>query len=98
MADELHGAAAPAPDADARIEGAEVLAMRVELDLVPEWSNVVERIARQHGERVVVGVEGGQFVIKVAVRPERKPPLMGDMERYWKAFVERRKKEGRWKA
>ena len=93
MADQLDGAAA-----DGRLEGTEVLAMRVEFDLVPEWSNVVERIARHHGERVAVGVEGGQLVIKVAVTPDKKPPLMGDMQRYWSAFVDRRKKEGRWKA
>lgn len=93
MADDPAGVSAEAP-----VEGAEVLALRVELDLVPEWSNVVERIARAHGERVVMGVEGDAFVVKVAVLPERKGALMGDVQRYWEGFVDRRKREGRWKA
>jgi len=56
MADEPVAAGA---SAEAALEGTEVLALRVEFDLVPEWSNVVERIARHHGERVAV--EGWAF-------------------------------------
>lgn len=94
MTDPLDGAAA---DGERPLQRTEVLAMRVDLEFVPEWSNVVERIARHHGERVAVGVEGGQLVIEVAVTPEKKPRLMGEMQRFWSAFVDRRKKEGRWK-
>jgi hypothetical protein len=74
----------------------EILTLRIELDLVPQWSNVVEKIARHHGERVVVGVHGPELLVRVAVKPDNKPGMMRDMERYWADFVELRKREGRW--
>lgn len=88
------------PDAEAAdptLEGLEVLALRIGFDLVPEWSNVVEKIARGIGERVAVGVDGDAFVVKVAVKPERKALFLGEMQRYWQVFVERRKRDGRWR-
>ena len=83
------------PD-EAPISGADIIALRVTFDLVPEWSNTLERIARFHGLRVAVGVEGDAMVVKVAVRPEERPRLLADVQRYWELFVERRKREGRW--
>lgn len=85
------------PDPDA-LEGLETVALRVEFDLVPEWSNLLERIALQHGERVAMGVEGRSFVVKVAVVPERKTGFLADVERHLTLFVERRKREGRWRS
>jgi hypothetical protein len=79
------------------LEGTETVALRVELDLVPEWSNLLERIAQHHGQRVAVGVEGPSFVVKVALVPDRKTVFLADVERHWDLFVERRKREGRWK-
>ena len=79
------------------LEGMETVALRVELDLVPEWSNLLERIANHHGKRVAVGVEGAAFVVKVAMVPEKKPVFMADVARHWDHFVERRKREGRWR-
>jgi hypothetical protein len=78
------------------LSGVEVIALRVTLDLVPEWSNTLERIAQHHGVRVVVGVEGDALVVKVAVRPEVRQRFLADVQRYWDLFVERRKREGRW--
>ncbi len=75
----------------------EVLALKVELDLVPEWSNTIERIARHHGDAVEVGLDGEVLVVKVAVQPERKAGLLADVQGCWQLFVERRKREGRWR-
>jgi hypothetical protein len=84
-------------EADEPLEGMETVALRVEFDLVPEWSNLVERIARHYGARVAMGVDGPSFVVKVAMLPERKPQFLVDVERHWAMFVERRKREGRWR-
>lgn len=79
------------------LEGMQTVALRVELDLVPEWSNLLERIAHHHGSSVAMGVDGPSFVVKVAIVPERKPAFLADVERHWGLFVERRKREGRWR-
>lgn len=79
------------------VEGMEVVALKIEFDLVPEWSDVVEKIARFHSQKVAVGFQGQNLVVKAAVPPERKAHLMADLGRYWEQFVERRKREGRWK-
>ena len=79
------------------LAGTETVALRVELDLVPEWSNLLERIAHHHAARVAMGVDGPSFVVKVALVPERKPAFLKDVERHWALFVERRKREGRWR-
>ena len=84
------------PDQDA-LEGRETVALRVAFDLVPEWSNLLERIALHHGEQVALGVDGRSYVMKVAMVPERKTGFLADVERHWALFVERRKREGRWK-
>jgi hypothetical protein len=79
------------------LDGMEVVSLRIEFDLVPEWSTVVEKIANFHSTRVAVGFQGQDLVVKAAVAPERKAHLMADLGRYWDQFVERRKREGRWK-
>ncbi len=98
--EEEHESAAEveSPLGDDLLEGVEVLSLKVELDLVPEWSNVLERIAKYYGERVAVGVRGGGLVVKVAVLPEKKEPMLADIQRTWLLFVDRRKREGRWRA
>jgi hypothetical protein len=79
------------------LEGMEIIALKVEFDLVADWSPVLEKIAAFHGARSRVGVQGDQFVVKVALPPEKKPRFLADVQRYWDAFVERRKREGRWR-
>lgn len=85
------------PIADDEQAALEVLALKIELDLVPEWSNTVERIGRHHGEAVEVGLDGGEVVVKIAVRPEQRDAMLTDVRRCWELFVERRKREGRWR-
>lgn len=86
-----------ADGAEAPLEGTEVIVLKVELDLVPDWSNTLERIAAAHAARVVMGIEGQAFVVKIAIRPFMKQAFLADVQRYWEAFVERRKREGRWR-
>ncbi len=74
----------------------EVMAFRIGVDLVPEWSNLVERICNHHGERVAAALEGEEYVIKVKVLVENKPGMLRDMENFWREFAKRRKLEGRW--
>ena len=85
-------------DREAPLEGMELIAFRVDFDLVPEWSNTLERIGQHHAAKVAVGVESDALVVKIAVAPPRKAALMADVGRYWDLFVERRKREGRWKS
>ena len=83
-------------EGEAPLDGCEILSFRVEMDLVPEWSNLVERICTHHGERVGMAIEGPEMVIKVAVKDENKPGMMNDLQNFWAEFVKRRKLEGRW--
>ncbi len=85
-------------DEEGVLTGCEVLALRVEMRLVPRWSNVVERIARHHGERVEMFVDGGEMVVRVAVKPENKPGLIRDVDRYWSDFAVQQKADGSWQA
>jgi len=79
-----------------RLEDAEVLAFKIEMTLVPEWSNLVERICTHHGERVAVAMQQDELVIKVAVLDENKPGMLRDLQSFWDEFAARRKLEGRW--
>lgn len=78
------------------LEDCEVLAFKIEMTLVPEWSNLVEKICTHHGERVAVALEDDQMVVKVAVRDENKPGMLRDLQSFWDEFVKRRELEGRW--
>ncbi|MCB9673829.1 MAG: hypothetical protein H6737_01855 [Alphaproteobacteria bacterium] len=81
---------------EAPLDDCEILAFKVEMTLVPEWSNLVERICTHHGERVAVALEGDQMVVKVAVKDENKPGMLNDLQNFWDEFARRRKLEGRW--
>ncbi len=74
----------------------EILRLEVEMDLVPDWSNALQRMCAHYGEAVSVGVAGDKFVVKTAVAPEKKPELMATIQRYWAEFARRRKLEDRW--
>lgn len=74
----------------------EILRLEVELDLVPDWSNALQRMCAHFGEAVSVGVAGDTFVVRTAVAPEKKPELMATIQRYWAEFARRRKLEDRW--
>jgi hypothetical protein len=98
----LIGSGAPpddAPDAESLAElrdDLEILRLEVELDLVPDWSNALQRMCAHYGEAVSVGVAGDKFIVKTAVAPEKKPELMATIQRYWAEFARRRKLENRW--
>ena len=71
--------------------------VEVEYDLVPDWSNALQRMCAFFGEAVAVGVEGDKFVVKAAIAPEKKDELMATIQRHWAEFARRRKQEGRWR-
>ncbi len=74
----------------------EIIRLEVEFDLVPDWSNALQRMCAHYGEAVNVGVQGDKFVVRAAVAPEKKDELMATIQRYWVEFARRRKLEGRW--
>lgn len=95
----IGGGQEPTPDADELAElrdDLEILRLEVEMDLVPDWSNALQRMCAHFGEAVSVGVAGDKFVVKTAVAPEKKPELMATIQRYWAEFARRRKLENRW--
>jgi len=77
-------------------ETGERMTMRIGMDLVPEWSNAVERMARYYGEEVAVGVADDGLTIDLTIQPHRKEGLLADMQNHWDAFVQARKQAGRW--
>jgi len=87
------------PDAESLAElrdDLEILRLEVEMDLVPDWSNALQRMCAHYGEAVSVGVADDKFIVKAAVAPEKKPELMATIQRYWAEFARRRKLENRW--
>jgi hypothetical protein len=94
MADEdLPNGHAPAEDAPAT----ELVEIRVEFDLVPEWSNVVEKIGKYYGESVEVGFAGKDLIVKVTIKTSEKERMKYDLDKTWDYFVETKKREGKWK-
>ena len=85
-----------ANEAEENTKGTEVLGFRIEMDLAPDWSNLVERICRHHGEYTEVALEGDEIVVRKRIKVENKPGMMRDMQNFWNAFVEKRKVEGKW--
>jgi hypothetical protein len=75
----------------------EVVDLRVEFDLVPEWSNVVEKVGRYYGERVEVGFEGKDLIVKITIKKSEKERMMYDLGKTWDYFVDTQKRAGKWR-
>jgi len=74
----------------------EIVQFAVEFDLVPDWSNVLERICQHNAVSTKSGVLGDSFVVKAAVAPEKREELMHIIETMWGEFARRRKLRGDW--
>jgi len=77
-------------------EDLEIMQFKVDFDVVPEWSNVLERICQHHAESTKAGVLGDSYVVKAAVAPEKRAELMHVIETMWGEFARRRKLRGDW--
>jgi hypothetical protein len=97
MAEEEPRGAPSLAEVLAELAPTEVVDIRVEFDLVPEWSNVVEKIGRYYGERVEVGFEGKDLVVKITIRRSEKERMMYDLSKTWDYFVDTKKRERKWK-
>jgi hypothetical protein len=75
----------------------EVVDLRVEFDLVPEWSTVVEKIGNYYGEKVDVGFEGRDLIVKITIKKAMKERMMYDLGKTWEYFVDTQKRAGKWK-
>lgn len=75
----------------------EVVDIRVEFDLVPEWSNVVEKIGRYYGTGVDVGFEGKDLIVKITIKKSEKERMLFDLEKTWEYFVSTKKLQRKWK-
>jgi hypothetical protein len=78
------------------LEGMEVIELRVEFDLIPDWSNTLERIAQGHAARTKLLVQSDALVVKIAIAPEKREAFFADVQRYWEMFAEWRRRQGRW--
>ena len=74
----------------------ELCEFRIEKKLIPDWSNVVEKICLHHGENVGADMELNELVIRVEIDPENKPGMMRDIQSFWGRFVEARQAMGQW--
>lgn len=93
MADDTDETQAP-PEDEVKTE---ILQFKVPMELVPDWSNVLEKMGAWYGESVEIGLEGTSLVVRVTLLPEKKEVMLADMQRTWNIFVEDRKRQGRWK-
>jgi len=97
----LVGKAAKPVDADLQEavsdrEDLETVHFEVPFDLVPDWSNVLERICQHNCVSTKSGVMGDKFVVKTAVAPEKRDELMHIVQSMWGEFARRRKLRGDW--
>ena len=73
----------------------EVMALRISLDLVPDWSRVVEKMAADFGVGATAAAEGDVYVVRVELKKVDKPRFVAELRKYWTAFSEYRERDGR---
>lgn len=69
-------------------EEKEVVPVTIEMDLVPAWSNVVEKIGWAFGESVTLSPTAGGVVVEVEVRTSRRDAFEQELRIYWQRFRE----------
>lgn len=97
MADEEQPPAPSLAEVLSELAPTEVVDVRVEFDLVPEWSTVVEKIGNYYGQKVEVGFEGKDLIVKITIKKSEKERMMYDLGKTWDYFVDTKKRERKWK-
>lgn len=77
--------------------GTTELTFKFDMDLVPRWTNLVERICLHHCERYQTFVDPQGYVIKLRIINENKPGFINDVNNFWRDYVKQEKQAGRWK-
>ena len=67
-------------------EQAQRIPIAIEMDLVPAWSNVVEKIAWAHGDNVSLSPSENGVVIEVDLLPSRRDAFEDELRIYWKRY------------
>ena len=73
-----------------------VLAINIELDLTPEWWEVILEVASKHVRRMMTVEKPDEWIVRVELHKERVAAFSADLGEAWDGFVEKRKAEGTW--
>jgi hypothetical protein len=72
------------------------LELKIDFSLVPEWSNMVERMAKHFGEEVTARAQPDHLLLVVKLRPEQKAPFQQEMKLWYTRYAAREQRLGRW--
>lgn len=73
-----------------------VVALSVEVSLLPEWFQAIERVAARHCRRMQVIEKPDEHIVHIELPLFAKPALERDLMEAWEGFVAERKAAGRW--
>lgn len=73
-----------------------VLGIEIEIDLTPEWWEAILAVAPDHVRRMSTLEKPEQWYVRVELHKDNVEAFSADLAMAWEAFVEERKKQGRW--
>lgn len=76
----------------------QVLALRIEAALLPEWFDLIRAVAARHARRMAVLEKPDEWVVRVELHTQRIPAFSEDLTEQWETFVAERRAAGRWEA
>lgn len=78
-------------------EGITEMTFRFDMELVPQWTNLMERICIHHAERYQTFAEPDGYVIKIQIENQNKGTFVNDVNNFWRDYVAQEKRAGRWR-
>jgi hypothetical protein len=73
-----------------------VVALSVEVALLPEWFEAIERVAARHCRRMQVIEKPDEHLVQIELPVLARPALERELMEAWQVFVAERKAAGNW--
>ena len=73
-----------------------VIALEVEVALLPEWFEAIKALAGEFARRMSVMEHPETWRVRIELPRDSAPIFQERLGEAWQAFVEKRKAEGRW--
>ncbi|MCA9570341.1 MAG: hypothetical protein KC656_21000 [Myxococcales bacterium] len=75
-----------------------VVSLSVDVALLPEWFDAIERVAARHCRRMQRIERPDAHLVHIEVPVLARPAMEQELMEAWDTFVEQRKAEGRWES
>ena len=73
-----------------------VIALEVEVALLPEWYEAIEKLAAEFSRRMAVMEHPETWRIRIELPKDRGDAFREQLQEAWDGFVATRREEGRW--